>query len=143
VAHVVVGLGNPGDEYRDTRHNVGQRVLDHVAEEPLGRKPWRRDDGTLVSVGRWRGEDVTLVKPLAFMNVCGPVIGLSADTSCRSTWSRFSVTGSNCMARMIAMRLPESPSNLIVSSWVVRPWPTSMRSTALGSTVTVSFLAPP
>jgi PTH1 family peptidyl-tRNA hydrolase len=74
VAHVVVGLGNPGDEYRDTRHNVGQRVLDHVAGEPLGRKPWRRDDGTLVSAGRWRGEDVILVKPLAFMNVCGPVI---------------------------------------------------------------------
>ena len=71
------------------------------------------------------------------------VIGLSGDTSCRSTWSSFSVTGSNCMARMIAMRLPESPSNLIVSSWVVRPWPTSMRRTALGSTVTGSVLAPP
>jgi PTH1 family peptidyl-tRNA hydrolase len=77
VAHVVVGLGNPGDEYRDTRHNVGQRVLDHVAEEPLGRKSWRRDDGTLVSAGRWRGEDVILVKPVAFMNVCGPVIARS------------------------------------------------------------------
>lgn len=77
MAHVVVGLGNPGEEYRETRHNVGQRVLDHMADEPLGRKPWRRDDGTLVSVGRWRGEDVILVKPLAFMNVCGPVIARS------------------------------------------------------------------
>jgi PTH1 family peptidyl-tRNA hydrolase len=77
VAHVVVGLGNPGEEYRETRHNVGQRVLDHMADEPLGHKPWRRDDGTLVSAGRWRGEDVTLVKPLAFMNVCGPVIARS------------------------------------------------------------------
>jgi len=74
VAHVVVGLGNPGEEYRDTRHNVGQRVLEHLADEPLGHKSWRRDDGTLVSVGRWRGEDLTLVKPLSFMNVCGPVI---------------------------------------------------------------------
>jgi PTH1 family peptidyl-tRNA hydrolase len=77
VAHVVVGLGNPGEEYRDTRHNVGQRVLDHLAAEPLGGKPWRRDDGTLVTAGRWRGEDVTLVKPLSFMNVCGPVIARS------------------------------------------------------------------
>ena len=77
MAHVVVGLGNPGEEYRETRHNVGQRVLDHMADEPLGRKPWRRDDSTLVSAGRWRGEDVILVKPLAFMNVCGPVIARS------------------------------------------------------------------
>lgn len=77
MAHVVVGLGNPGEEYRETRHNVGQRVLDHLAAEPLGGKPWHRDDGTLVSVGRWRGEDVTLVKPLSFMNVCGPVIARS------------------------------------------------------------------
>ena len=53
---------------------MGQRVLEHLADEPLGHKPSRRDDSTLVSMGRWRGEDVTLVKPLSFMNVCGPVI---------------------------------------------------------------------
>jgi PTH1 family peptidyl-tRNA hydrolase len=73
VAHVVVGLGNPGPEYRATRHNVGQRVLDLLAQM-LG-KSWRRDGQAMVARGQWRGAAVALVKPLAFMNVSGPVIG--------------------------------------------------------------------
>ena len=69
---VVVGLGNPGPEYQDTRHNVGQRVLDVLAKTVRG--SWRRDGATLVARGRWRGEAVRLVKPLAFMNESGPVV---------------------------------------------------------------------
>ena len=69
---VVIGLGNPGPEYRDTRHNVGQRVLDLLAQ--MLRKPWRREGQALVAQGQWRGETIHLVKPLAFMNVCGPVV---------------------------------------------------------------------
>jgi PTH1 family peptidyl-tRNA hydrolase len=74
VAHVVVGLGNPGPEYRDTRHNVGQRVLERLAAGDLRAGRWERDDATLLAEGRWRGETVRLVKPLAFMNVSGPVV---------------------------------------------------------------------
>jgi PTH1 family peptidyl-tRNA hydrolase len=74
VAHVVVGLGNPGPEYRDTRHNVGQRVLEHLAAGDLRATGWHRDDATLLAEGRWRGDTVRLVKPLAFMNVSGPVV---------------------------------------------------------------------
>ncbi len=74
MAHVVVGLGNPGPEYRDTRHNMGQRVLDHLAAGDLRAGRWLRDDHTLLAEGRWRGETVRLLKPLAFMNVCGPVV---------------------------------------------------------------------
>lgn len=73
MAHVVVGLGNPGAEYRDSRHNVGHRVLDHLARHVF-EVPWNRDGPVLRARGRWRGELVTLVKPLAFMNVCGPVV---------------------------------------------------------------------
>jgi PTH1 family peptidyl-tRNA hydrolase len=69
---VVVGLGNPGPEYQHTRHNVGQRVLDMLAKTVRG--AWRRDGGTVVARGRWRGEAVRLVKPLAFMNESGPVV---------------------------------------------------------------------
>ena len=69
---VVVGLGNPGPEYQDTRHNVGQRVLDVLAKTVRG--SWRRDGATIVARGRWRGEAVRLVKPLAFMNESGPVV---------------------------------------------------------------------
>jgi PTH1 family peptidyl-tRNA hydrolase len=74
VAHVVVGLGNPGPEYRDTRHNVGQRVLERLAAGDLRAGRWQRDDATLLAEGRWRGDAVRLVKPLAFMNVSGPVV---------------------------------------------------------------------
>jgi PTH1 family peptidyl-tRNA hydrolase len=74
VAHVVVGLGNPGPEYRDTRHNVGQRVLDHVAREAFGGEAWQRHRSWALCTGRWRGDTVTLIKPRAFMNVSGPVV---------------------------------------------------------------------
>jgi PTH1 family peptidyl-tRNA hydrolase len=69
---VVVGLGNPGPEYRDTRHNVGQRVLDLLARRL--RASWRRDGSAVVARGQWRGEPVRLIKPISFMNVSGPVV---------------------------------------------------------------------
>jgi len=74
VARVVVGLGNPGPEYRDTRHNVGQRVLDRLAAGDLRGTRWQRDGTTELSEGRWRGDTIRLIKPQAFMNVCGPVV---------------------------------------------------------------------
>jgi PTH1 family peptidyl-tRNA hydrolase len=70
VAQAVVGLGNPGDEYRRTRHNVGQRVLDLLAKM-LHRRFARRDQA-LLARGQWRGEGLYLIKPIAFMNVTGP-----------------------------------------------------------------------
>jgi PTH1 family peptidyl-tRNA hydrolase len=72
VAQAVVGLGNPGPEYTDTRHNVGQRVLDRLGKTL--RRPWSREGRALVARGVWRGEPVVLVKPIAFMNVSGPAV---------------------------------------------------------------------
>lgn len=69
MAHVVAGLGNPGPRYQGTRHNVGQRVLDHLA--PTLRAAWHEEAGALVARGRWRGESVYLLKPGSFMNVTG------------------------------------------------------------------------
>ena len=69
---VIVGLGNPGPEYRDTRHNVSQRVLDALAD--TCRVSWRRDRGTVLGRGKWRGEPVWLIKPQAFMNESGPAV---------------------------------------------------------------------
>ena len=66
---VVAGLGNPGPRYQGTRHNVGQRVLDHLA--PTLRAGWRDEGWALVARGRWRDEPVHLVKPQSFMNVTG------------------------------------------------------------------------
>ena len=72
MAHVVAGLGNPGPRYQGTRHNVGQRVLDHLA--PTLRAGWRDEGWALVARGRWRDEPVYLVKPQSFMNVTGPAV---------------------------------------------------------------------
>jgi peptidyl-tRNA hydrolase, PTH1 family len=83
VAHAVVGLGNPGPEYRGTRHNVGQRVLDALATQL--KKAWRRDGQAMVAHASWRGEPLHLIKPVTFMNVSGPVVAaalrrVDADT---------------------------------------------------------------
>jgi PTH1 family peptidyl-tRNA hydrolase len=69
VAHVVAGLGNPGPRYQGTRHNVGQRVLDHLA--PTLHATWRDEGWATVGRGRWRGEPVHLVKLPTFMNLTG------------------------------------------------------------------------
>lgn len=72
MAQAIIGLGNPGPEYRDTRHNVGQRVVDGLARTLHGR--FAREGGHLVARVRWRGEVVSLVKPQCFMNVSGPAV---------------------------------------------------------------------
>jgi PTH1 family peptidyl-tRNA hydrolase len=70
VAQAVVGLGNPGPEYRNTRHNVGQRVVDALARRIHARV--ERDGAHAVAAGRWQGEALYLIKPGSFMNVTGP-----------------------------------------------------------------------
>jgi len=76
VAQAVVGLGNPGPEYRNTRHNVGQRVLDALARRIHVR--FARDGGHAVARGRWQGDTVYLIKPGSFMNVTGPPVARMA-----------------------------------------------------------------
>jgi PTH1 family peptidyl-tRNA hydrolase len=68
---IVVGLGNPGERYSKTRHNIGWMVLERVA----GRAGWtgrgRERDASRILQGRLDGVDATLVKPLTFMNESG------------------------------------------------------------------------
>lgn len=72
MAQAIIGLGNPGPEYRDTRHNVGQRVLDLLARR-LGAR-FAREGGHQVARARWQGETLYLIKPGSFMNVTGPAV---------------------------------------------------------------------
>lgn len=68
---VVVGLGNPGRQYAETRHNVGWMVADRLAERAnWSDRPARGASAAIVS-GRYRGLDVALVKPQTFMNLSG------------------------------------------------------------------------
>jgi PTH1 family peptidyl-tRNA hydrolase len=68
---VVVGLGNPGSQYAGTRHNIGWLVLDQLAERAGWSGKGRRRDASQVVMGRYRGLDLTLVKPLTYMNDSG------------------------------------------------------------------------
>jgi PTH1 family peptidyl-tRNA hydrolase len=65
---LVVGLGNPGEKYARTRHNVGFMVVDRLAEE-LKAGPFREKfSGLFVRVTQ---PDVVLLKPLTYMNLSG------------------------------------------------------------------------
>jgi PTH1 family peptidyl-tRNA hydrolase len=73
---LVVGLGNPGRKYEGTRHNVGFDVVDRLAAKH--RADWESAPrGIDALVARWRAADVTLAKPLTFMNLSGgAIVGL-------------------------------------------------------------------
>ena len=68
---IVVGLGNPGSQYAQTRHNIGWMVLDRLADRAGWSGRGRQRDAASVVMGRFRGLDVTLVKPLTYMNDSG------------------------------------------------------------------------
>ena len=73
---LVVGLGNPGEKYRGTRHNVGFDVVERLAAAHVPRG-WEMSPEEALEL-RWRRpgeEDVLFVKPLTFMNVSGQAIG--------------------------------------------------------------------
>src|SRR5882672_2949687 len=67
---LVVGLGNPGEEYADTPHNAGFKVVDRLAEMH-GIRVNRRDSKALAGLGEIAGKPVMLVKPQTFMNLSG------------------------------------------------------------------------
>jgi PTH1 family peptidyl-tRNA hydrolase len=69
---LVVGLGNPGAQYANTRHNVGQLVLDELASR-LSAPFKRHKTNAIVAEGRLRpgGPRLVLAKPTSFMNTSG------------------------------------------------------------------------
>jgi peptidyl-tRNA hydrolase, PTH1 family len=75
---VIVGLGNPGAKYRDTRHNVGFRVVSELAQRFQGGKPKTRFDAEIVDV-TIGGDKVLLVAPQTYMNASGRSVGRLAD----------------------------------------------------------------
>ena len=68
--YLVVGLGNPGEEYENTPHNLGFRVIDLLAERHSIRVN-RKDSKALTGVGEITGRRVMLAKPQTYMNLSG------------------------------------------------------------------------
>lgn len=71
---LLVGLGNPGDAYRDTRHNVGFRLLDRLAESQGLRFAAAPRFHAEVAAWEFDGRRVLLVKPQTFMNNSGEAV---------------------------------------------------------------------
>ncbi|MHA6796716.1 aminoacyl-tRNA hydrolase [Pseudonocardia bannensis] len=75
---LVVGLGNPGPDYAETRHNVGFGVVDLLAARAGGGRFKAHRSNADVFEGRLAGRRVVLAKPRTYMNVSGgPVAGLA------------------------------------------------------------------
>jgi len=75
---LIVGLGNPGSEYADTRHNVGWMVLEAFAKK-FRIDITRHEKNALTGTGRVAGGSVMVAKPLTFMNLSGDAVRLLAN----------------------------------------------------------------
>lgn len=72
--YLITGLGNPGREYRETRHNIGFMLVDQLAQR-LGVSFSRLESKALVTKGEYQGRRLVLVKPQTYMNLSGSAVG--------------------------------------------------------------------
>lgn len=72
---LIIGLGNPGEGYKDTRHNAGFLVLDSLLKKltSVEKSVWAENKKLNCLTARV-GEDLLLAKPLSFMNAAGEVV---------------------------------------------------------------------
>ena len=96
--HLVIGLGNPGPKYEQTRHNVGFRVVDRLAE--MLQVTWKRDASSKSAIieTQYLGDKLILAKPQTFMN-------LSGETA-QALAKRFKITPANIWVAYDDVALP-------------------------------------
>ncbi|KFC61805.1 Peptidyl-tRNA hydrolase [Devosia sp. LC5] len=75
---LLVGLGNPGNQYSGNRHNIGFMAIDAVAREHNA-GPWKTKHSALLSEASIDGEKVMLLKPQTFMNRSGDSVQQAAQ----------------------------------------------------------------
>jgi PTH1 family peptidyl-tRNA hydrolase len=71
---LIAGLGNPGREYRETRHNIGFMIIDKLCKD-VGVSLSRVQSKALVAVANAEGSKLVLAKPQTFMNLSGQSVG--------------------------------------------------------------------
>ncbi|MDQ3047843.1 MAG: aminoacyl-tRNA hydrolase [Bacteroidota bacterium] len=69
---LIAGLGNIGEEYDHTRHNIGFMVLDHIAKK--NDLTFRSDRHAAVAEYKFKGKTLILIKPTTYMNLSGKAI---------------------------------------------------------------------
>jgi PTH1 family peptidyl-tRNA hydrolase len=70
--YLIVGLGNPGSKYEDTRHNIGFKVLEEMAR--LNDASFSTDRHAEVARVKFKGRTLVLIKPTTFMNLSGKAV---------------------------------------------------------------------
>lgn len=75
VKWLIVGLGNPGKKYLDTRHNAGWHVLDTIVRDNSQFRFDEKRGKSLLARGQLAGVNVALVKPQTYMNLSGENVG--------------------------------------------------------------------
>lgn len=75
---LIVGLGNIGEEYANTRHNIGFTVLDNIAKE--NEVEFKSDKLAAVAKFKYKGRILVLVKPSTYMNLSGKAVNYWLQT---------------------------------------------------------------
>jgi peptidyl-tRNA hydrolase, PTH1 family len=75
---IIVGLGNPGQQYAGTPHNLGFLAIDALAEK-AGIRVTRPESKSFVGLGKIAGHDVALAKPQTMMNLSGAAVVMLLD----------------------------------------------------------------
>lgn len=73
--HLIIGLGNPGRDYRLNRHNVGFMTLDRLVETHRLTGFTKMQSKALITTGRVAGAALVLAKPQTYMNLSGQAVG--------------------------------------------------------------------
>lgn len=70
--YLIVGLGNKGEEYAETRHNIGFKVADKIAE--IIEAPFKSTNFGWIAEGKYKGRKVLVLKPDTYMNLSGKAV---------------------------------------------------------------------
>jgi PTH1 family peptidyl-tRNA hydrolase len=70
--YLIIGLGNPGAKYENTRHNIGFKVLDKLAS--LSNISFSADRYAAAAEVKFKGRNLVLIKPNTFMNLSGKAV---------------------------------------------------------------------
>ena len=82
--YLIIGLGNPGFEYENTRHNIGFKIIDDLVESTS----FLDDRYAKINHLKYKGRTATLVKPNTFMNLSGKAVNYwkqKLNVSCQNT----------------------------------------------------------
>ena len=138
--YIIAGLGNPGKEYENTRHNIGFDVIDRLSEEE-NIAVMESKHKALIGKGYVAGQKVILAKPQTFMNLSGESIReiVSLDVGQIRIRKKGSAGGHNGLKNIIKMLghdtfirvrmgVGEKPKNFDLADYVLGHFPAEERS---------------